>query len=61
MGDIPSGSELLNLLPVCIIGRAGQVHFLEFSKGGLSEKRDEFTYSGSGNQTVLFLGDVHFS
>ena len=54
MENISSGSELLlDLFPVFMGGRAGQILFQEFSKEGLADNRDEFTYNGLVNQPVI--------
>ena len=53
MGHISSGSELLGLFPVFRVGRTGQVLFLELSKDGPADNRDELTDGGSANQPLI--------
>ena len=43
MEDMPSGSELLNLFPVCRVSGAAQIFFLEFGKDVLADLGDKFT------------------
>ena len=52
MADIPSGSELLDLFLVFWSGGADQILFVEFSKDGPADNKDEFTYGASANKQV---------
>ena len=58
IGDISSGSELLNLFPGFRFSRAVQTFVLEFSKDGSADLVNEFTDGGSANQPVVLQGGV---
>ena len=61
MGDISSGSELLQPFPFIGAIRTVQIFVLEFSKDGSADLEDKFTDSGASNQPVVLQGGVGLS
>ena len=52
--DIPSFSELLfNLSPFFRSGKVCQITFLEFSNDGPADDKEELTYGGLSNHSVI--------
>ena len=61
MGNIPSDSEFLHLIPLFVVSRVVQIFVPEFSKDSSTDLGDEFTDGSLANQPVIVQGGVGLS